>query len=81
MAKATKTEASAQSCCPACGYCPHCGRRDIAPYPYRPIPFPVEPYPARPYPPYWYREGPQEVTCGGGAATTPEHLRGSIAYC
>lgn len=40
--------------CPACGYCPHCGRgRYVSPYinpwPYTPVPY-VQPYAN----PFWY---------------------------
>jgi hypothetical protein len=37
-----------QATCPACGYCPHCGRggQHFGPYPYIiPNPYPWNPYP------------------------------------
>lgn len=54
-----------ESKCPACGYCPHCGRRDAAPtY----IPYPVYPYyPTNPWYvwPYWSGT----INVAGGANT------------
>lgn len=35
--------------CPNCGYCPHCGRQALAPYPYVQPPF-VQPVAPTPYP-------------------------------
>src|SRR4051812_30930880 len=40
-----KNEQHSDEKCPACGYCPHCGRRDAAPV----VPMPVYPRPWSPY--------------------------------
>lgn len=63
----TPAPSSSPSVCPACGYCPHCGRGGA-----QTIPF----YPQTPYP--WWVPAPNPwttiictTTTGGGAQTIP----------
>lgn len=54
-----------ESRCPACGYCPHCGRSDALPYVVRPVWIP----PYHPHDPYWPHVSP--MTAGGTTTVAP----------
>ena len=51
-----------QHSCPNCGYCPHCGRSNVQPWP-------MTPWPSYPSYPWWYP--PYTVTWQSNSATSP----------